>query len=423
METRTNRLNSIDFTFLARLAENLSRALLLSSLALASLTAAEKPATSSKPVFKPDATLLRARWRVLNTRPLGMYYCYSDSHAEEALNRHARQMTLIAPQSFWVDAEGFVHGEISARILNVARRAALPVMPLVVNPGFDRNTATALLHSDAAQERAVTYLAYLAKRENFVGWQLDLEYLDPADKDFYTRFVQRAAAKLHQGGRLLSVAVVPRFSDIYPDHDPSQEFHSTEWGAPYDFAALGRSADFITLMTYDHHNRNSAPGPVAGYDWVKAAVDYATSRVPRQKVLLGIPFYGREWTETRGETSTRTLTFAEARRQMEQLNVKPLWNEHWLTPWFQYSDDAGLHTGWYEDSRSLGGKLDLMRRYRLRGFAAWRVGDEDPRFWTLVSAKRQVTPKNQKLIPAQPANRAPRRASDPPVASRHRKAQ
>jgi spore germination protein YaaH len=242
----------------------------------------------------------------------------------------------------------------------------------------------------------VTYLAYLAKRDNFVGWQLDLEYIDPEDKSYYTQFVQRAAARLHRDGRLLSIAVVPRFSDVYPDTDPSREFHSGEWGAPYDFRPLGRVVDFMTLMTYDHHSSNTPPGPVAGYDWVKAALEYATSRVPRQKILLGIPFYGREWIQSGDVTSARTLAFAEAENRLEQLSIERLWHERWRTPWFQYSSDSGLHTGWYEDSMSLEAKLELMQKYHLRGFAAWRLGFEDPKFWTLAAVKGRTGQQDQK---------------------------
>jgi spore germination protein YaaH len=315
-------------------------------------------------------------------------------------------MTVVAPQSVWVDGEGFVHGEVPSPILETARRAKVAVMPLVVNPGFDRRVASALLRSVRAQQRAVTYLAYLAKRDDLVGWQLDLEYIDPADKSYYTQFVQRAAARLHREGKLLSIAVVPRFSDVYPDADPSQEFHSGEWGAPYDFRALGRVVDFMTLMTYDHHASNTPPGPVAGYDWVKAALEYATRRVPCQKILLGIPFYGREWIQSGDLTSARTLTFADAQSRIEQMSVERLWDERWRAPWFQYSDVSGLHTGWYEDSRSLEAKLELMQKYHLRGFAAWRLGVEDPGFWTLAFVEGRTGRARRKHGPHPPGTRA-----------------
>jgi spore germination protein YaaH len=357
------------------------------------LVATQPSRAAAKPAAKPDPELLKARWHVLGARPLAMYYYAPDSLGIESLEEHVAQMTLVAPQSFAVDEEGAVAGEVPAAVLEVAKRAQVAVMPLVVNPGFDREAARGLLRNLRAQRRAVDNLARLAERYDFVGWQLDLEYIAPADKAYYTRFVQRVAARLHSEGRLLSIAVVPRFSDVYPDVNPRREFHSGEWGAPYDFRALGGVVDFMTLMTYDHHSSATPPGPVAGYDWVKAAVQYATQRVPRQKILLGIPFYGREWIKSGYETSAHTLSFSDARNRMDHFSLEGLWDERWRTPWFQYTDADGVHTGWYEDSRSLEAKLGLLEAFHLRGFAAWKLGVEDPAFWGLTFPKERPQPQ------------------------------
>ncbi len=218
--------------------------LVMALLVLASASlAAQKPGVSAKPGARPGAALIKARWQVLGARPLAMYYYSPDPRGIESLEEHVSQMTLVAPQSFWVDAEGFVHGEVPPAILETARQAKVAVMPLVVNPGFDRRVASGLLRSVRAQQRAVTYLAYLARRDNFAGWQLDLEYIDPVDKSYYTRFVQRVAARLHRDGRLLSIAVVPRFSDAYPNVDPSRNSTAAS-GAPLTISAL--SARWLT---------------------------------------------------------------------------------------------------------------------------------------------------------------------------------
>jgi spore germination protein YaaH len=365
-------------------------------LPLSNLAAAHPSRAAAKLAVKSDPELVKARWQVLGASPLAMYYYAPGPSGLESLEEHVTQMTLVAPQSFAVDGEGEVAGAVPPAVLEAARQAKVAVMPLVVNPGFDRDTARALLRNPRAQQRAVVNLARLAERFDFVGWQLDLEYIAPADKSCYTRFVQRVAATLHREGRLLSVAVVPRFSDVYPDVDPRHEFHSGEWGAPYDFRALGRAVDFMTLMTYDHHSSATPPGPVAGYDWVKAAVEYATRRVPRQKILLGIPFYGREWITSGDETSAHTLSSADARNRMDHFSLDGLWDERWRTPWFQYSDADGVHTGWYENSRSLEAKLGLMEEFHLRGFAAWKLGAEDPTFWSLTSLKERPQPQHRR---------------------------
>lgn len=355
--------------------------------------AAEKARTTAPAQSQKAAALAQARRRVMSARPLAMYYYSDDSRGLKSLADHATEMTLVGPQCFMVEADGVVRGEVPPALTDAARRANLPIMPLVVNPGFDRSIASAMLSSPQAQERAVSYLAYLARRENFIGWQLDLEYIDPADKALYTKFVQRAAARLHRDGRLLSIAVVPRFSDTYPD-TRAAEFRTGEWGAPFDFRAIGRAVDFMVLMTYDHHSNGTAPGPVAGHAWMQAAIDYAARRVPTQKLLLGIPFYGREWVEIASGVLSRSMTFGDISPLLERPEVQVQWDDRWRAPWFEFRDGPELHTIWYDSDRSYKEKLQLVRRNRLGGFAAWRLGSEDPQFWTVAAeAARKPKPR------------------------------
>jgi spore germination protein YaaH len=353
--------------------------------------AAQKTRPAAKAPVKPQAALAQARWHVLGAHPLALYYYSDDARGLASLAQHAAEMTLLSPQCFWVDTEGIVHGEVPPQVSNLARRANLSLMPLVINPGFDRPTASALLRNPRAQQRAVAYLAYLAKRDNYLGFQIDLEYIDPADKKLLSRFVASAAARLHRDGRLLSIAVVPRFSDQYPDQRPA-EFRTGEWGAPYDFRALGQAVDFMVLMTYDHHSNTTPPGPVAGYAWMKQALDYAVRRVPRQKLLLGIPFYAREWVAASDRTLSRSMTFTDLRALLERPGIDVQWDQRWRAPWFQYRVGSELHTVWFDDERSFREKLGLMRQYRLRGFAAWRLGDENPRFWAQAALMRKSRP-------------------------------
>jgi len=326
------------------------------------------------------ATLAKARERVLGANPLAMFYYANDPLGLESLQAHADAITLLAPQCYGLDRAGALHGQLPAGLLDVARRNGLPLMPLVTNSGFDRSTAHRLLHNAQAQVRAATLLAQLAARDQYVGWQLDFENITPADKLAYTRFVVRVAARLHRDHQLLSVAVVPRFSDTYPDRS-SPGFHTGEWGAAFDYRGLGRVADFLVLMAYDQHTPSTSPGPVAGYDWVKAALDYAVRRVPPSKLLLGIPFYGREWAETARVTTARSFTYKDLKHFLDDPSSDQHWDDLARTTWVQLREGETLRTAWFDDARSLREKLKLAQIYHLRGYAAWRLGVEDPQFW------------------------------------------
>ena len=236
-------------------------------------------------------------------------------------------------------------------------------------------------------------MAYLAKRENFVGWQIDFERVDAADKTRYVAFIRRVAAKLHRDGRLLSVAVTPRFSDDFPDKR-QVEFRTGKWGAPFDYRALASVADFFVLMTYDQHTSWTPPGPVAGYAWVRAAIDYAASRVPHEKLVLGLPLYGREWVQTPFGLISRSMNSETLGPLLSLPEIQAQWHERWRTPWIEFRRDPDTHTVWFDDLRSYQEKLALVREYGLRGVAAWRLGFEQPDFWK-ATAEWMRTPSEQ----------------------------
>jgi len=84
---------------------------------------------------------------------------------------------------------------------------------------------------------------------------------------------------------------------------------------------------------------------------------------------------------------------------LDRPGVEAQWDERWRAPWFEFRDGTELHTVWYDDERSYKEKLRIVRRSRLAGFAAWRLGTEDPHFWTVAAEAAR-----------KPEARAPRRS-------------
>src|SRR5581483_10726711 len=51
---------------------------------------------------------------------------------------HAGRTSIIAPQTFSMDAQGFILGEVPAEVLRIAAEKNVAVMPLVTNRGFQQ---------------------------------------------------------------------------------------------------------------------------------------------------------------------------------------------------------------------------------------------------------------------------------------------
>ena len=47
---------------------------------------------------------------------------------------------------------------------------------------------------------------------------------------------------------------------------------------------------------------------------------------------------------------------------------------------------------WIEDARALKPKLDVAARSGLRGISVWRIGQEDPGVWAVLSAWQATAP-------------------------------
>jgi spore germination protein YaaH len=330
-----------------------------------------------------DLTLEAMRKRVITARPLALYYSTGGTFGLDSIEQHAPDMTILAPQCYWLDQKGNIQGSIPEPTRDAARQSGLPVMALLYNQDFNRRVASALLHNRHLQKTVITNLAEIARKEDLLGFQIDFENIDPDDINLYTRFVQDAAKEFHHAGRMMSVAVVPRFLDSVPG----------QWAAAYDYSALAHAVDFLTLMAYDNSGRLGQPGPIAGYNWVRNALEYARTHVPTDKLLLGIALYGREWSDDGRSLQARTMPFPETLALLNRLSLTPRWDEKHRSPWFEYRTSGTVNRVWYENARSIQEKLRLLEQYQLRGFAAWRLGMEDPRIWSMVTAMRESQPQ------------------------------
>ena len=290
---------------------------------------------------------------------------------------HAAQTSIIAPQTFYMDDQGFVMGEVPPEVLRVAAQKHVAVMPLVVNRGFNQPLMHSVLDSPVARARAIRYLLYYALRDGYIGFQFDYENIRYTYRDKFTAFFQEAAREFHRRHLLLSAAIVGRHNAT---RNPASPGGWDNWSGVYDYEALARAADFISIMAYDQHGASSAPGPVAGLPWVREIAEYSAHAIGASKVSLGVPFYGRQWEAAdAGKFRSRSTRYREASAAMT--SAEALWDEKENAPKIVF-DSAGHRTEmWFEDARSLSLKMQLASDLGFAGISAWCLGQEDPAFW------------------------------------------
>ena len=198
--------------------------------------------------------------------------------------------------------------------------------------------------------------------KKFDGVQIDFEAVLKKDKGAFLVFL-RDLKKSLPPGKILSVAVPPK--RMYVDD-------------AYDYEAISKIADRILVMAYDQHWSKSKPGPVASLDWCKKVADYASKNIPRKKLIMGLPLYGREW---ENDGPSRAIKWSHMTELLERDDIVV---EYSLEEGFKimYEEDLKKIL-YYDDVKATKHKLALYNKYKV-GVGFWRLGMENKDLWDLI---------------------------------------
>lgn len=146
----------------------------------------------------------------------------------------------------------------------------------------------------------------------------------------------------------------------------------------------------INYIYYQYHLWGYTFGPamaVAPINKVREVVDYAITRIPPEKLSLGIPNYGYDWTLpfVRGESRARTLGNVEAVQLAIANNAAIQFDTLAMSPYFHYYQEGRQHEVWFEDVRSLQAKFALVEEYGLRGMGYWQIMQLFRANWLLLA--------------------------------------
>ncbi|MHB1681792.1 MAG: glycosyl hydrolase family 18 protein [Bacilli bacterium] len=276
-------------------------------------------------------------------------------------------LSIFSPLSFSItDASGNITGSISAAVVQAAHQRGISVWPMV-EAGFNPARTTALLSSPAAQWQLLTAVVAHVQADRLDGVNFDFEDMIPSDAPRLTGFIQAAATILHTMGKGVSVDVTP------PSADPN-------WGAVYERAALANAANYEIVMTYDeHYSGDPNPGSVASLPWMKQSIANTLALgVPNNKLLVGVPFYTRDWITNHGQLSSQYIPLAQGIADEQLPGAKTVWNAHDGQDTVTFSEGGATHTIWLENTTSLAERAQFVQADGLGGVAVWQIdlGDQ-----------------------------------------------
>ncbi|NLC18723.1 MAG: glycosyl hydrolase family 18 [Clostridiales bacterium] len=288
----------------------------------------------------------------------------------ESLIAETKQLNVVSPTFFAVsDNEGNIKSIATEDYVTKAKSLGLEVWALVND--FDQNVNMyELLSHTSSRETLINNLIESALTYKLNGLNIDFEYITSDSGPHYIQFLRELSVKCRNNGIVLSV----------------DNYIPAPYRKYYDMEEQGIIVDYIVLMAYDEYYAGSeVAGPVASIGFVKDAINNSLEMVPKDKLIVGIPFYTRLWKETaEGEVSSEALAMTPAWKLVSDNALSAEWNDTLGCYYVEYSKDNATYKMWLEDEKSIEEKMKLIYEADVAGVAAWKLGLERSSVWNII---------------------------------------
>ncbi|MFJ5763647.1 glycoside hydrolase family 18 protein [Neobacillus sp. NPDC093182] len=298
---------------------------------------------------------------------------------ETSAREAAPYLTYLAPFSFHALRDGSLREPLLNNFPAIARANRNTLMMVVdnqENDEFSDELGRILLNDIPIQDRFLNNIVATAKKYGFRDIHFDFEFLRPADREAYNRFLRKAKTRFNSEGWLMSTALAPKTSAT----------QKGKWYEAHDYRAHGQIADFVVIMTYEWGYSGGPAMAVSPIDQVRRVLEYALTEMPPNKILMGQNLYGYDWTLPFVQGSVARAVSPQQAIELAAANNVPIqYDTKAQAPFFRYTAaDGKQHEVWFEDARSIQAKFNLIKELGIRGMSYWKLGLAFPQNWLLI---------------------------------------
>jgi len=257
------------------------------------------------------------------------------------------------------------------------RTAPLLSVTNISGDNFDTDLIHNILNNQSLQDNLIDNIVSALQAKSYSGIIIDFERIPPEDREKYNDFLRQLVARLHPMGYVVGTALAPKTYDIT----------TGSWHGAHDYRAHGEIVDFVVIMTYEWGWSGGPPMAVAPLNEVRKVIDYAVSVIPRNKIFMGVPLYGYDWTlpYIPGGEFAEVIGNQEAIDRARRFGAEIKYDETSKSPYYNYIDEERReHVVWFEDARSVSEKYKLASEYGLRGVSYWALGRPFPQNWQVL---------------------------------------
>ncbi|MBV9349340.1 MAG: peptidoglycan-binding protein [Patescibacteria group bacterium] len=221
--------------------------------------------------------------------------------------QHLSQLTSIMPFGYHVNTDGQVVDTDNVEsgpwpaFIAAARTQGVRVVPSI--EWGNGEAEQAILSDSTARVALEDQIANLAKQNNYDGVDIDFEAKKADTINYFSTFLKGLYQRM--GNKWLYCTIEAR-QPLEDRYLPGATIPSDATDYANDYAALNKYCDRVEIMAYDQGTidlrldaARSAPyAPVADLGWVSDLINLAAQSISRNKLVVGVPTYGYEYSVT-----------------------------------------------------------------------------------------------------------------------------
>lgn len=329
----------------------------------------EKKVTRKSTYEEPEYTNIRKDYKI----NLGWHQVTSQAANENvaAVVENTKGLTTLSPTWFSIQStDGTITSLASKDYVDYAHSKGMEVWGLIDN--FTNQVDTlAVLSNTESRANIITQIISEAERVGMDGINVDFEQITTEMGEHYIQFIRELSVACRAKGLVLSV-------DNYVPKGYTSHYNRKEQGIV---------ADYVIIMGYDEHYAGSEEaGSVASIGFVKEGIEETLKEVPKEKVINGLPFFTRLWSESEdGGPQSTAMGMQEAEKVVEEAGATVNWDAETEQNYAKWKAEGKIYQIWLEDEKSIESKLKVMKKYDLAGAAEWKLGFEKEDIWDLIA--------------------------------------
>lgn len=301
---------------------------------------------------------------------------YPSINDKEIKRKPINGLTVLSPTWFDIkNSNGDVEDKGSLEYAKWAKEQGYQIWGLVTN-SFDPIITHDTLSDYNKRKKIIDQLLKYAKKYNLDGINIDFESVSKNDGNYYLQFIKEATNIFKANKLTVSV-------DMYVP---------APWTSHYNMKEVAKIVDYVIIMAYDEHHSNSTKsGSVASIPWVDKYMLEASKLVPKDKLIMGVPFYTRVWSEIKQKDgsikiTSKSLKMEEAKELLEKNKAEIKWLDETKQYYGEYIENGVTNKIWLEDERSIEERMKISRKYDVKGIAAWKRGHENDKTWDVINS-------------------------------------